>query len=125
MRLLLDTHLILWWLKDDAQLTKKAKDLISNPEQIIFFSSVSIWEMSIKQASGKLKVPDNIIDILLIEGFDELSITSQHAAQAGSLPNHHKDPFDRMLIAQAKQEDLTLVTHDSHIQKYDVAHLKI
>lgn len=87
----------------------------------MFFSAVSIWEISIKQAKGKLQVPAHLLDTLQEQGFAELKVDSRHALRAGSLPSHHADPFDRMLVAQAQCEGLTLVTCDPNIAAYDVS----
>jgi len=120
MNLLLDTHIILWWLKDAPVLSTKHKELLSNPEHVCFISAASIWEISIKSAIGKLEIPDSYIEELQMEGFQELPIHWKHTNMVKYLPLHHRDPFDRLLIAQAKIENLTLLTVDNHIQLYDV-----
>lgn len=120
MNLLLDTHILLWWLDNSSHLTQKTKSLISDIDNIIFVSSASIWEISIKAALNKLQIPNNLAESISACSFEELTITHIHANKAGSLPTIHNDPFDRMLIAQAQFEKLHLVTHDSIFKKYDV-----
>lgn len=119
MNLLLDTHILLWWLDNSPQLPEKAKSLISDIDNIIFVSAVSIWEMSIKSALNKLKIPNDLANIANACAFEELNITHTHAQKAGHLPAIHHDPFDRMLIAQAQSEDLHLLTHDQMLKKYE------
>ena len=118
MRLLLDTHIYLWWLEDDSQLSKKARLLITNANAV-YVSSVSIWEMSIKQGLGKLAVDINSL-VLAIEmnSFLELPVSAQHAVVTSQLPLLHRDPFDRMLIAQAMYEPLQFLTADATLQQY-------
>ena len=119
MRLLLDTHVILWWLMDDDTLSADTKELIDT-ETDVFISAASVWEIAIKQALGKLIVSSDLIDVIDRSGLGELPIRSRHAVEAGSLPPLHRDPFDRMLVAQARCEDLTLLTRDSQVLRYDV-----
>ena len=120
MNLLLDTHIILWWLDNNNKLPEKYFEAISDSNNICFISSATIWEVSIKCALGKLEIPDNFTDILEQEGFNELQISWNHAAMVRQLPFHHKDPFDRLIIAQAIIEDLTLLTVDKVIPEYEV-----
>jgi PIN domain nuclease of toxin-antitoxin system len=118
MRLLLDTHVVLWWLSDHETLSDEIKDMIDT-EVDVFVSAATIWEVGIKQAAGKLgpaDLPEKILDCEL----RELPITATHALTAARLPAIHRDPFDRVLIAQARCEGLTLVTRDPAIQKYEV-----
>ncbi len=119
-RLLLDTHVLLWWLADDPLLGVKTKKLIADPRNEVLVSAVTSWEISIKKATGKLEVPDDIDAIVEDEGFSKLPISLYHGEIAGRLLPHHRDPFDRMLIAQAKVMELSLVTNDSKIQLYVV-----
>lgn len=125
MKLLLDTHILLWWLNDDNHLTKKVKNLISDTENVIYISAASIWEMSIKQQLGKLTLPGDIQTEILQNGFKPLVIDFPHAQLAGTLDPHHKDPFDRMLIAQAKIEEMTLITADPCFSEYDISCLLV
>ncbi|HBH35589.1 MAG TPA: PIN domain nuclease [Gammaproteobacteria bacterium] len=119
-RLLLDTHVLLWWLSDDAQLGKAARLAISDPRNQIYVSAVSTWEASINKLSGKLSAPDDLDAIVEEEGFSKLPITLFHGDQAGLLPLHHKDPFDRMLVAQAQSEGLVIVTNDEIVTQYNI-----
>ena len=120
MSLLLDTHIVLWWLTDDTTLADEIKGRLDH-EPDVFVSAATIWEVAIKQAIGKLPEPSGLPELIRDSGFAELPITSQHAVTAGRLPPIHRDPFDRMLVAQAKHENLTLVTRDPRCQKYQVA----
>jgi PIN domain nuclease of toxin-antitoxin system len=120
MNLLLDTHVLLWWLDDYPTLSKKAKDAISHGKNLIFISAVVIWEIRIKQSLGKLKLPQNFRKVLDSQPFEQLDITVEHAHAVGDLPAHHRDPFDRMLVAQTKVEHLTLVTRDIGLKKYKI-----
>ncbi len=121
MNLLLDTHVLLWWLDDHPTLSKKAKAAIADGKNLVFVSAVVIWEIRIKQALGKLEIPRNFQRVLDDQPFEMLDITVEHAHTVGDLPTHHRDPFDRMLIAQAKVEGLTLVTRDIRLKKYKVS----
>lgn len=119
MRLLLDTHVILWWLADDPGLADDIKCAIDS-EPDVFVSAASIWELAIKQSLGKLG-PADLPERVAAAELTELPMKSQHAMVAGRLPPIHRDPFDRMLVAQARCEGLTLVTRDATVQKYDVS----
>jgi PIN domain nuclease of toxin-antitoxin system len=118
--LLLDSHALLWWRGDHQRLSARAHEAIEDPDLSVFFSAASIWEMAIKRASGKLEVPEDLLDTMEQRGFIELPVLSSHAIIAGALPPHHRDPFDRMLVAQAQSEGLTIVTRDERIEAYDV-----
>jgi len=117
-KVLLDTHALLWWLADNPSLGIKSREIISNERNDVFVSAVSTWEISIKKNKGLLKTPDDIDAIVEDEGFLKLPISLFHGEQAGILENIHRDPFDRMLIAQAKAEGLELLTADKTIPKY-------
>jgi PIN domain nuclease of toxin-antitoxin system len=119
VRLLLDTHVVLWWLTDDPTLDDEIKDRLDR-ESDVYLSPATIWEVAIKQSIGKLIEPVDLPERIRDSGFRELPITFEHGIAAGRLPLIHRDPFDRMLVAQARLEDLTLVTRDADIQKYDV-----
>ncbi len=121
MNLLLDTHVLIRALENNPTLSKPARSAIIEGKNLVFISSATVWEMSIKQSQGKLDVPDNLQEEISLHRFTQLSINFEHAQLAGKLPNIHKDPFDRMLIAQANIEKLTLVTRDKLIAQYDVA----
>ena len=120
MRALVDTHILLWWLADGARLEAPHREMIASPENELFVSAITIAEISIKASLGKLTVPDGIVDIVVSEGFAHLPFTSAHAEELRSLPWHHRDPFDRMLIAQAMAERIPLLTADSRIRAYDI-----
>jgi PIN domain nuclease of toxin-antitoxin system len=121
--LLLDTHVVLWWLTDDPTLAEEIKDRLDR-EPDVYVSAATIWEVAIKQAIGKLSEPPRLPERIRDSGFTPLPISSEHAITAGRLPMIHRDPFDRMLVAQAQCEDLTLVTRDANCQKYDIAVLQ-
>jgi PIN domain nuclease of toxin-antitoxin system len=120
MNLFLDTHVLLWWLDDNPLLSKQAKEYIADVDNIIFVSAVVIWEIRIKEALGKLEIAPDFFNIVKQQGFEILSITAQHANKVGDIPMHHRDPFDRMLIAQAIEESLTIVTHDRAFKAYEI-----
>jgi PIN domain nuclease of toxin-antitoxin system len=120
VKLLLDTHVVLWWLVDDPTLSDDLKDQIDH-EQDVFLSPATVWEVAIKQAAGKIEHPPDLPGRIRASGLRELAITSEHAQAAGQLPLVHRDPFDRMLVAQARCEDLVLATRDARIPKYDVS----
>ena len=120
MRLILDTHVLLWWLNNNKPLSEEASQLIRDSNNLVFVSAATAWEISIKKALGKLEAPDNLEDALLANRFQSLPITVPHALLAGQLPPHHDDPFDRLLVAQSKIEGLTLVTRDQKQLLYDV-----
>lgn len=120
MRLLLDTNVFLWCVLDDARLSKKAKEIILNADES-YVSSASIWEIAIKKSIGKLDAGNDIVelaDTIQASGFIELSITAKHAATVRRLEQIHRDPFDRLLIAQAIYEPLIFLTADKELQKY-------
>ncbi|GGN36631.1 PIN domain nuclease of toxin-antitoxin system [Actinoplanes campanulatus] len=124
MSLLLDTHVVLWWLTDDPTLAAEIKDRLDHDPDV-YISPATIWEVAIKQSLGKLENPADLAERIRDSGFRHLNITAEHGIVAGRLPLIHRDPFDRMLIAQAQVEHLTLVTRDAHIHKYDVSVLPI
>jgi PIN domain nuclease of toxin-antitoxin system len=119
--LLLDTHALLWSVGDEQRLSPAAHDVLSGGAVPAYVSAASIWEIAIKRASGKLKVPDNLMDKVAEARFIELRVTFEHALLAGALPPHHADPFDRMLVAQAQSEGLAIVTRDRRISAYGVS----
>lgn len=120
MRLLLDTHVLLWWLGDDPLLPAGAEAAIGEPHNEVVVSAASVWEIGIKQAAGRLEAPDDLLEALRANDFQLLAIKASHTLDAARLPPHHDDPFDRMLIAQATSEALTLVTVDRRFSDYDV-----
>jgi len=118
--LLLDTHVLLWWLADDPRLTPAMREAIADPSVSVMVSAASAWEAAIKAGAGKLTVPDGLQQELKRQGFDELPVTVEDGLAAGALPRHHSDPFDRMLIAQAARRRFVLVTADRRFVDYDV-----
>ena len=125
MNLFLDTRILLWWLDDNRSLSKQARDAIATTDNLIFVSVAVIWEIRIKQAVGKLEITPDFLRTLKQQGFEILSITADHAFKVGELPMHHRDPFDRMLIAQAMAEGLTIMTHDRVFNRYKVPIMKV
>ncbi|MBT2517680.1 type II toxin-antitoxin system VapC family toxin [Streptomyces sp. ISL-90] len=121
MRLLLDTHVLLWWLTDDRRLTGDHRDLISDAANSALVSAMTVAEIAIKSSLGKLDAPDDLLPTLDAGGFEHLPFEASHADVLRTLPWHHRDPFDRMLIAQAIVEGLTIMTVDPHFAAYDVA----
>ena len=119
MRLLLDTHMLLWCLRNDAALSQQARALVVDPANEIFVSAISLWEIAIKAGAGKLSADvDEARSAALASGFAPLPFTWGHAAAVAKLPDHHRDPFDRALIAQAQSEPLRLLTHDQALAAY-------
>jgi PIN domain nuclease of toxin-antitoxin system len=122
--LLLDTHILLWWLGDDERLPERLRAAVADGDNEVFVSSASAWEISIKAAQGKLTVPEGLYEELEQQGFTELPITVDDGLAAGALPRHHDDPFDRMLIAQATRRGLHLLSVDRRFSDYDVRLLR-
>jgi PIN domain nuclease of toxin-antitoxin system len=123
MRLLLDTHTFLWWDADNARLPRHLYAAIASDQNLVYVSAVTVWEIAIKRAMGKLVFRASAAKAIEERGFFALPITVEHAEWAGSLPQLHRDPFDRLLVAQAHLEGLTLVTVDNQILHYQVPHL--
>lgn len=122
MRLLLDTHVYLWWLLDSPRLPGDAADAIADPSTIVCVSAASIWEASIKSSLGRLALDGmDLVSEVGLNGFVDLDVSGAHGWSAGQLPAHHRDPFDRLLVAQARHEQLLLVTADEVLARYDVA----
>ena len=124
MNILLDTHVFLWWIIDAPKLSKTAHDFICDSNNTVYWSAASSWEVSIKYALGRLPLPD-VPEIFLLpeiaqNRIESLPIFDVHAFRAGKLPLHHRDPFDRMLVAQAQVESLVLLTNDPQMSLYDV-----
>ena len=120
MRLLVDTHALLWAIGDPERLRDAARTALWDPRNEVRVSVASVWEIGIKRALGKLTAPDDLGPHLEAANFVPLPISLEHASAAGSLPLHHRDPFDRMLIAQAQIESLTLVTRDARFARFGV-----
>jgi PIN domain nuclease of toxin-antitoxin system len=119
VRLLLDTHVVLWWSTDSPRLREEARDAIRNADQVMV-SAASVWEAAIKAGMGKLTISVPFSAVAEANGFDRLPITFEHAAAVAALPEHHRDPFDRMLVAQALADGLILVTQDRAMEPYGV-----
>ena len=124
MRLLLDTHVVLWWMDDPRVVSDEARRSITDPKNDVFVSAAAAWEITIKKSLGKLEAPDDLEDAIKDARFETLPITVRHALEVQHLPPIHQDPFDRIQIAQAIYEDLTLVTRDARIFAYDVRTLE-
>lgn len=124
MRVLLDTHTFLWWITDDPRLSPRARKVISDGENTLFFSAASGWEMAIKVRLGRLRLPDAlerfIPEQLALNAIESLPVQMSHALRVYALPDYHRDPFDRLLIAQAQVEGLPILTGDTQIARYRV-----
>ncbi len=125
MNLLLDTHVFYWWNQAPDRLGKQALEAISDPHNRIFVSAASVYEIAYKRNQNKLRWPGNISQQIQANDFSGLPITPAHADAAGQLPPHHRDPFDRLLIAQAQVEQLTLATRDSAMRSYQVLRMDV
>lgn len=121
-RLLLDTHVFLWWRGMPGELGEGARAAIAEAE-IVFVSAASAWEAAIKVSLGRLEIPGPMEEGVVDSGFEKLPVTFAHAERVAGLPQHHRDPFDRLLVAQAQAEGLTLVTRDPAMEPYEVATL--
>jgi PIN domain nuclease of toxin-antitoxin system len=125
VRLLLDTHVWLWWLGDDRRLGRRARQALGNPRSEVYVSAASAWEIAIKMSLGKLRVQKADLEAeIAANGFLELPIKTRHALAAGRLPPVHEDPFDRMLVAQARVEDLAVVSANPLFEGYGVSVLE-
>lgn len=121
MKLLLDTHAALWWLSDDDRITEHVDRHLTDETNQVLLSAVVVWELAIKRSLGKLDAPDDLVSILLDAGAQPLPVTLDHAAAVETLPWHHRDPFDRMLVAQAVTEDAAIVSRDQPFSEYGVS----
>jgi PIN domain nuclease of toxin-antitoxin system len=124
MNLLLDTHVLLWWLDDPALLSREAREAITEGRSIVFVSVAAVWEIDIKKARGKLSAPDDLEAVMADARFTPLAISLNHVLAVSSLPSIHEDPFDRIQAAQAQMEGLRLVTRDARLLTYPVNVLK-
>jgi PIN domain nuclease of toxin-antitoxin system len=120
MKLLLDTHILLWWLNQDRKLSQTEIGIITEPDNLVFISAATAWEIAVKKMIGKLEAPDDLPAALAANNFLELPITIEHSQNLYLLPLHHHDPFDRIMVAQALAEDLTLMTRDPKITLYKI-----
>jgi PIN domain nuclease of toxin-antitoxin system len=119
-RLLVDTHALLWWLADDPGLSATAREALAEPANDVVVSTASIWEIAIKRALGKLSAPDDLPSHIEAAGFGWLPVQAAHAWQVRDLPPHHRDPFDRLLVAQSLVEQLPVITADARFSAYGV-----
>lgn len=117
--LLLDTHVFLWWRAEPRRLKEAARTAIASAD-VVFVSAASAWEAAIKVSLGRLELPASFAEGVIDSGFERLPVSFAHAEAVGGLPHHHRDPFDRLLIAQAQVEGLTFVTHDRQVEGYEV-----
>jgi PIN domain nuclease of toxin-antitoxin system len=125
MKLLLDSHAFLWWLAEDPKLKAEARQAVADPTSIVHVSAATVWELSIKAALGKLDLDGaDLVEEIQENDFVELPMTARHSLAAATLPRHHDDPLDRMLIAQAQIEGLTIVTRDPAFRDYGVGLLQ-
>lgn len=120
MKLLLDTHILLWWLDDPMRISQESRDAISVKTNDVLVSAVVIWEIGIKQGLAKLKIRPDLFDCIRQSGFAHLDVTHHHAWKVRDLPPCHRDPFDRMLVAQCMVEQATLVTRDDAVRQYGI-----
>jgi PIN domain nuclease of toxin-antitoxin system len=120
MRLLVDTHALLWALGEPSTLAPAARDAIADPSNLVAVSSASLWECAIKASIGKLDLPQDFFDSIPNAGYEVMPIRIPHLNLYCNLPMHHRDPFDRMLVAQVRVEALTLVSRDREMAKYDI-----
>jgi len=123
VKVLLDTHALLWWFQEDPSLSSKARRTLAANDNQVFVSTATVWEMAIKNRAGKLEIPELLDELdakLVDEGMQVLPISLDHAVRAGALPVHHKDPFDRMLVAQAQVENLSVISSDAIFEKYGI-----
>jgi len=120
VKVLLDTHVLLWALTKSEKLTKKAASLITDPDNLVLVSAATVWEVAIKKNIGRIEfVPEQLIDYIYKSGYKQLPVTFDHCTVLADLPLHHRDPFDRMLVAQSISEPAVLVTHDKTLAQYN------
>jgi PIN domain nuclease of toxin-antitoxin system len=123
MTLSLDTHAFLWWLEDPQLLSEAAREAIGEGKNTVYVSAAVVWEIAIKRSLGKLDAPEDIEAAMTANRFLPLPVTIPHALAVEALPHHHNDPFDRLLIAQARLEGFKFVSRDSHVPRYGVPHI--
>lgn len=120
MILLLDSHTLVWWLASDRALSEQARRAIADPDNNVLVSAATVWELGIKRANGKIEIAEDLVESVEAAGFSGLPATLEDAQMAAALPPHHRDPFDRMLIAQARRLDAVIVSRDRAFAAYDV-----
>jgi PIN domain nuclease of toxin-antitoxin system len=118
--LLLDAHALLWWLADDPELDSAASRSIADPANDVLVSAATVWEIEVKRVAGRLRAPAELLDAIGQSGMDTLPITAPDVVSAAGLPMHHTDPFDRMLVAQARRLDALIVSRDLALRAYEV-----
>ena len=121
--LLIDTHALLWWLSDNRRLPNRSRVRIADPETRVLVSAASAWEVTIKKALGKLRAPDDVLTVVEESGFSWIPISPVEAYTAGSLPMHHRGPFDRLIVAQAMERSAEIISHDEALDSYLVLRL--
>jgi len=119
LKLILDTHALIWWLRDDRRLNRDARAAIATAD-IVWISAAAAVETALKVSKGTLRMPESVRVTVAVDNFPELPLTLEHAEELERLPRHHGDPFDRMLVAQARVEGATIVSHDRDLEPYDV-----
>ncbi len=124
MRYLLDTHVVLWWLTEPEKIHTKARKIIQDKSNEILISTASFWEIAIKKSIGRLTMPHNLLETIALEGFKTLPIMPDECIGVADLPMHHSDPFDRLMIMQAKLYNLVIITRDNKIPEYPVITIK-
>ncbi len=124
MQLLLDTHALIWWFNNDRTLSIEAKQAIADPDNIVFVSAASAWEIAIKKSLGKLQAPNDLKTQIEQKRFTTMAISIDHALTVEKLPLYHQDPFDRILIAQATYENLIIITRDRKFKSYEIKTIK-
>ena len=124
MKLLVDTHVLLWWLLGGRAISEEARLALADADNTVYVSAACFWEIATKQRKGQLKAPPNLHSVSISSGFVDLAITVAHVQALADLPNLHRDPFDRIMVAQARVDGLSLVTRDSRLLRYPVATLR-
>ncbi len=120
MRVLLDSQVLVWWMGKPDQISRETLQIITDPRNTVYISAASVWELGIKAAKGNLTLPEKYLESLMNDGFATLDVTMRHAQVSADLPMIHSDPFDRMIIAQARSDDLVLISADRHIRRYNI-----
>lgn len=120
MRVLLDSQVMVWWMGKPDRISRETLQIITDPRNPVYISAASVWELGIKVANGNLTLPEKYLESLMNDGFATLDVTMTHAQVSADLPMIHSDPFDRMIIAQARSDDLVLISADRHIRRYNI-----
>lgn len=120
MRVLLDSQVMVWWMGKPDRISRETLQIITDPRNPVYISAASVWELGIKVANGNLTLPEKYLESLMNDGFATLDVTMRHAQVSADLPMIHSDPFDRVIIAQARSDDLVLISADRHIRRYNI-----